>query len=181
MNKFLLTTAIIITFAFYAVNNKSLEIEPIAIVSGSTEINSSKEDENAPSTTKPNNNPVATKPVSAVNPVVKTNPVVVQEPPKTTSKGLYKDGQYTGTYVDAYYGFVQVQVVIEGGKLTDIIFLSYPNDRSTSREINARATVKLRAEAIQIQKASVDIVSGATETSFAFRESLGAALNQAKI
>lgn len=92
----------------------------------------------------------------------------------------YKDGQYTGPVTDAYYGYVQVKAVIQNGKLADVQFLQYPNDRQTSREINSQAMPYLRYEAIQAQNAQVDIISGATDTSQAFRESLAIALTQAK-
>jgi uncharacterized protein with FMN-binding domain len=91
----------------------------------------------------------------------------------------YKDGQYTGSSEDAFYGFVQVLAVISGGKLTDVQFLQYPNDRSTSIQINSQAIPYLKQEAIQAQSANVNIVSGATDTSQAFIQSLSSALSQA--
>lgn len=94
--------------------------------------------------------------------------------------GLYKDGTYTGTSVDVYYGYVQVAAVINGGKITDIKFLNYPKDRSTSLEIANYSLPILKTEAISVQSANVDIVSGATETSKGFKESLASALAQAK-
>ena len=50
--------------------------------------------------------------------------------------GFYKNGTYTGPEVDAYYGLVQVQVVIQNGKITNVQFLEYPHDRRTSQQIN---------------------------------------------
>jgi uncharacterized protein with FMN-binding domain len=99
----------------------------------------------------------------------------------TSASGLYKDGQYDGITADAYYGIVQVRAIIQGGKLTDVQFLSYPNDRSYSREVNGGATPILKSEAIKAQSAQVNIVSGATNTSRAFIESLSSALNTAKV
>ena len=100
--------------------------------------------------------------------------------PTPTPAGHYRDGQYTGGSADAYYGFIQVKAIVSGGRLTDVQFLSYPNDRSTSRAINQQATPMLRQEAIQAQSAQVDIISGATDTSQAFIESLGSALTKAQ-
>jgi len=94
--------------------------------------------------------------------------------------GQYKDGTYTGTRADAFYGYIQVKTTINGGKITDITFLEYPNDQHESRQINSQAMPMLKSEAIQAQSASVDGVSGATDTSQAFEQSLNAALNQAK-
>jgi uncharacterized protein with FMN-binding domain len=98
--------------------------------------------------------------------------------PKPT--GQYIDGTYTGSTADAYYGYVQVQATVSGGKLTAVKFLQYPNDRGTSVYINQQAMPLLQQEAIQVQSANVSGVSGATDTSMAFRESLGAALSKAK-
>ncbi len=94
--------------------------------------------------------------------------------------GLYADGSYTGSAADAYYGTVQVKAVIQGSKITDVVFLQYPNDRSNSISINSQAMPLLTQEAIQAQSAQVDGVSGATFTSGAFKESLAAALALAK-
>lgn len=94
--------------------------------------------------------------------------------------GQYKNGSYTGNVADAYYGYVQVKTVISGGKISDVQFLQHPSDRGTSIEINNYAMPILTQEAIQVQNSNVDIVSGATETSLAFRDSLASALAQAK-
>ena len=94
--------------------------------------------------------------------------------------GIYKDGTYTGTTYNAYYGNVQVSVSIQNGLISDIQFLRYPNDRSQSAYISSVATPYLKQEAIQAQSANVNIVSGATMTSMAFMKSLNSALNQAK-
>lgn len=94
--------------------------------------------------------------------------------------GQYKNGSYTGNVADAYYGNVQVKAVISGGKISDVQFLQHPSDRGTSIEINNYAMPILTQEAVQVQNSNVDIVSGATETSLAFRDSLSSALAQAK-
>lgn len=105
-------------------------------------------------------------------------------PPQPTAtpqpRSRYKDGIYTGSVADAFYGNIQVQAIISGGRLTEVKFLQFPNDRGTSIEINQQADPILAQEAIQAQSAHVDIVSGATDTSHAFIESLQAALNQAQ-
>ncbi len=91
----------------------------------------------------------------------------------------YKDGNYTSPVTDAFYGNVQIKVAINGGKVTDVQFLQYPNDREHSVEVNLRAMPQLRTEAIQTQKSQVDIISGATQTSIAFEQALEAVLQQA--
>ncbi len=101
--------------------------------------------------------------------------------PAITSKSAYKDGEYSGNNADAIYGNLRVKAIINGGKIADVQFLDYPNDRETSIRINTKAMPILTKEAIMVQNAKVDIVSGATQTSEAFRESLASALERAKI
>jgi uncharacterized protein with FMN-binding domain len=103
-------------------------------------------------------------------------------PPNATSttNALYKDGTYTGSVADAFWGNVQVQVVTQKGSITNISFLQYPNERDRSVMINSYADPQLISEAIQAQSATVDIVTGATDSSEAFMQSLSDALSQAK-
>lgn len=120
-----------------------------------------------------NNNTLNTNPTAA--------PQTSQNTPSTASSGQrYKDGTYTGSTADAYYGNIQVQVTISGGKITDVAFLQYPNDNGTSQFINSQAMPMLKSEAIQAQSASVDVVSGASDSSQAFQQSLSNALQQAQ-
>jgi uncharacterized protein with FMN-binding domain len=97
----------------------------------------------------------------------------------TSANMNYKEGTYTGSTVDAFYGNVQVQIVIKSGRIADVQFLQYPNDRSRSIEISNAVMSMLRKEAIQAQSAQVDIVSGASDTSQAFIQSLDSALIKA--
>ncbi len=89
---------------------------------------------------------------------------------------LYKNGNYTGNVADAFYGKLQVEAIIQNGKITDIQFLVYPNTPGHTSEISASSLPILKTEAIASQSANVDIVSGATQTSEAFKESLKTAL-----
>ena len=107
--------------------------------------------------------------------LVRSAPVVVA----AATTGGYADGTHTGPAVDAYYGLVQVQAIVQGGQLVAIKVLKYPSDRRTSVYINHQALPVLRDEAIRAQSAKVDIVSGATLTSRAYIRSLGQALNKA--
>lgn len=97
-----------------------------------------------------------------------------------TITGTYKNGTYTGSIQDAFYGNVQVQVAIANGKISSVNFLQYPNDNRTSQFVNSQAIPMLQQEAIQAQSAKVDIISGASATSQAFQASLSDALAQAK-
>jgi uncharacterized protein with FMN-binding domain len=96
----------------------------------------------------------------------------------TASATAYKDGTYTGDSVAIRWGDVQVKVVVSGGQITDVSFLSYPTDQR-SQAINSQAAPALAQEAVSAQSASVQVVSGATFTSRAFMQSLASALSQA--
>ncbi len=124
-------------------------------------------------------NPIAINPAPVTTTPPVSNPMMGGGTPMM-GQGQYRDGQYTGDSTYAYYGNVQVKAIIQSGKIADVQFLDYPQDRSNSRMINSYAMPLLTQEAIQVQNANVDAVSGATFTSQAFVQSLGAALVQAK-
>ncbi|MGE5333254.1 MAG: FMN-binding protein [Nitrososphaerota archaeon] len=111
---------------------------------------------------------------------IATSPTTSSTTGTTPPGSQYKNGTYTGASADAQWGIVQVQAVVQNGKLADVKFLQYPNERYHSVEINSYAIPQLTTEAIQAQSAQVDAVSGATDTSFAFMQSLGDALQQAQ-
>jgi len=108
------------------------------------------------------------------------SPVSAQPAMLATPSGKYRDGAYTGPTINAYYGLVQVQATVQNGRLTNVVFLQYPNDRRTSIQINNYAMPYLQQEAIQAQSANVNLISGATLTSQAFYYSLRSALQTAQ-
>lgn len=92
----------------------------------------------------------------------------------------YKDGSFIGSATDAFYGTIQVKAIIQNGKIADLQFLQHPDTALRSIAINEIAMPNLKQEAIQAQNASVAIITGATDTSHAFIQSLQSALDQAK-
>ena len=94
--------------------------------------------------------------------------------------GPYKDGTYPGPIANTVFGPVQVQAVIQGGRIANVEILDYPHVRRTSIAINSVAKPRLEQEAVQIQGAQVHLLSGATITARGFVESLRAALNSAR-
>lgn len=108
----------------------------------------------------------------------KINGVIASTTNKTSI--TYKDGTYTGSKVINQYGTVQVQAVILNGKITDIKYLSLPSDLANSQAVSAYASPILKSEAISTQNANVNIVSGATQDSQSFIQSLGSALQSAQ-
>nr|WP_132050141.1 FMN-binding protein [Curtobacterium sp. PhB136] len=89
------------------------------------------------------------------------------------------DGTYTGTAVSTRYGDVQVEVIVAGGKLTEVTALQLTDDDPRSSMISAQAAPVLRQEALTAQSAQIDTVSGATYTSDGYIQSLQSALDQA--
>ncbi len=130
----------------------------------------------AASSGTPPSSPSAPVATSAPSAAVTTQPA----PAPAQPQGQYKNGNYIGSVADAYFGNVQVKAVIKNGAIADVQFLQYPNTHSYSIEVNSQAMPYLTQEAVQSQNANVDIISGATQTSLAFIQSLGDALAQAK-
>ena len=85
-----------------------------------------------------------------------------------------------GPVVDTRYGPVQVELVVAGGKISDVVALQLPTGRRSGQISQAAAPI-LHDEALQAQSAKIDLVSGATYTSDAYTQSLQAAIDQAGI
>ena len=169
MRKFILSAIVIISFSSYALYLHARDDDQAHVIAPSS-IGKSR-------VTTPSAMPVI--PTTAVTQVSTTSQIATPTP-TTKQSSLYKDGSFTGSPADAFYGNIQVQVTIANGKITDVKFLQAPNDRDTSIQINQQADPMLAQEAIQAQSATVDIVSGATDTSQAFIQSMQSALSQAK-
>lgn len=98
--------------------------------------------------------------------------------------------KFTGTAAEAdRWGPIQVAIVIRKTttvaangkkkvtrKMTGITVLTYPSHSSRSKRINDEALPILKQEALSAQSASINAVSGATDSSYAFAESLNAAI-----
>lgn len=165
MKKFMLSVAVLGIFLIYSAgirHQTPVLAKPASLVASGSAPNSSPNPAGSSSTT-----PSGTTGSSTTSP-----------PPASTG-GKYKDGTYTGSVADAYYGNVQVSVTVSGGKITGVKFLQYPNTHSTSVYINQQAMPYLQQEAIQAQSPNVQLISGATFTSQAFVQSLSSALSQA--
>jgi uncharacterized protein with FMN-binding domain len=94
--------------------------------------------------------------------------------------GRYKDGTYSGSVADAFYGQLQIVATVSGGRLTNVAFPVYPDTAGHSVSLSEYALPRLAREALVVQSANVQIVSGATQDSTAFQQSLGSALAQAQ-
>lgn len=127
------------------------------------------------------NNPSLT-PTPSTLPATTSKPTSPGSNPTPTPVQVsgFKDGTYTSPVTDAVYGSLQFKVAISGGKISDIQFLQYPSDNGHSMEVSNYSLPILKQEAIQSQSANVQIVSGATQTSNAFRQAMATVLAQAK-
>lgn len=162
MKKFILSTSVIILFSLYIYLQRNPLVNP-AVPANQV----------APTVTPTKTPTLSIRATTTPAPTVQVTATPVP-------LGKYKDGSYTGSVVDAYYGYIQVRVTVSGGKIANVEFLQYPNDRERSIQINTFAMPILKSEAISAQGANVDIVSGATDSSQAFIQSLASALSQAK-
>jgi uncharacterized protein with FMN-binding domain len=91
-----------------------------------------------------------------------------------------RDGRYPGEDVSMRYGDVQVELVVSGGRITDVQALQLPSDRARSASISQAAGPMLHDEVLQAQSAQIDTLSGATYTSDAYAQSVQAALDKAR-
>ena len=86
-------------------------------------------------------------------------------------------GTFTGDSVDVRYGFVQVKITVENGKITDAQAVKSPtgrNDRYTQMSVPV-----LRQRTLAAQSANISGVSGASFTSYGWYTSLASALAKA--
>ena len=65
-------------------------------------------------------------------------------------------------------------------KMTAVAVPIYPNHTDRSVYINSNALPMLKSEALRAQSANVNLISGATDTSYGFAQSLQAAILKAK-
>jgi uncharacterized protein with FMN-binding domain len=118
------------------------------------------------STTKPS----TAKPAATSN--AQTQAPAVAAP---ATKGV--SGSFTGDSIDVRYGFVQVKITVENGKITDaqaVVAPSGRNDRYTQMSVPV-----LRQRTLAAQSANISGVSGASFTSYGWYTSLASALAKA--
>jgi uncharacterized protein with FMN-binding domain len=161
IKKYIIAAVLVVAFVAYLIfaNRNSTPITATPSFGAPTGTPNAAGPTSLPSTTPPSGNPPSGSP--------------------SASSGQYKDGTYTGVVADAFYGNLQAAAVIQNGALTDITFPQYPTN-GHSAQVAAQALPILKQEAIAAQSANVNIVSGATQDSQAFQQSLASALAQAK-
>ncbi len=98
--------------------------------------------------------------------------------PTPTATTIAPSGTFDGSDVNFRFGDVQVSVVLNAGKITDVKANANP-DTARSTFIDQQAVPQLRQEVLQAQSANIDTVSGATYTTEAYVQSLQDALHKA--
>ncbi len=104
------------------------------------------------------------------------------EPPPTTSTTTGASTNFTvlGASVPTEFGPFQVEIIIEGGEMVDIVTIAEPNDRKSQR-INDYVIPLYEEAVISTQSADIDAISGATVTWGAYTASIQSAMDEAGI
>ena len=115
--------------------------------------------------------PSATKSGTTQTPAANTPAAMPTQATKSVT------GTFTGDSVDVRYGFVQVKITVENGKITDAQAVKAPsgkNDRWTQKAVPV-----LRQQTLAAQSAQITGASGASYTSYGWYTSLASALAKA--
>ena len=112
---------------------------------------------------------------------------------RATTKKIVVSKRFTGSLASVQqWGSLQVTIVVRKTttitgtkkkvtrKLTAVSVPAYPNHTDRSIYINQTALPILKAEALRAQSANINMVSGATDSSDAFAQSLQSAILKAK-
>jgi len=89
------------------------------------------------------------------------------------------DGDFVSDPQTFEWGTLQIKLTIHDGAITAAEALQMPSHRRRSVELSEMAKPILLSEAVQSQKAQVNIVSSATLTSVAFQNAMVSALTKA--
>jgi len=112
---------------------------------------------------------------------------------RATARKIVVTKRFTGSIASVdRWGSLQVTILVRktttitGTKkkvtrrITAVSVPTYPNHTDRSVFINQNALPTLKAEALRAQSANINLVSGATDTSYGFAQSLQAAILKAK-
>ena len=142
-------------------------VDPVAAPSTAT---SSAASPSAPAKSGATTKPTTTKPAATAG-------AQTQAPAPAAPAANSVSGTFTGDSVDVRYGFVQVKITVENGKITDAQAVKSPtgrNDRYTQMSVPV-----LRQRTLAAQSANISGVSGASFTSYGWYTSLASALAKA--
>ena len=89
------------------------------------------------------------------------------------------DGTYNGQTINTRYGTIQVNAVIAGGKIADVVAVKLTDQGRQSVSISNQAAPMVRQEVLSAQSAKVSNIGGATYTTQGYLQSLQSALDAA--
>jgi uncharacterized protein with FMN-binding domain len=98
-----------------------------------------------------------------------------------TSTSRSSPATFTGDVASTRWGPVQVQITVQGGKITQSRAVQYPQNNNRDAMINGYALPILDQEVVQQQSAAIDTISGATVTTGGYLQSLQSAIDQAHL
>lgn len=87
---------------------------------------------------------------------------------------------FKGPTEDTQHGPVQVSILVKSKKIVNVKATIAPNEDGRSPYLQTHAVPVLKREVLAAQSAKVNTVSGATETSEAYIQSLQSAIKQAR-
>jgi uncharacterized protein with FMN-binding domain len=90
-----------------------------------------------------------------------------------------EDGDYLSDKHEFEWGDLKVRISVHGGQITGVQILQYPDHRSQSLYLSQMAGPILESELIKSQQSQVDIVSSATDTTYAFQDTIANAIAKA--
>lgn len=120
----------------------------------------------------------ATKPAATATKAPATKsaaPAATQAP--AADSGKASSGTFLGDPYTMRYGTVQVQITINGGKITDAVAVTAPGGRD--QRYTDMAIPVMRQKTLAAQSANITGVSGASYTAYAWYISLQSALKKA--
>jgi uncharacterized protein with FMN-binding domain len=89
------------------------------------------------------------------------------------------DGDFVSDRHTLMWGDLRVKISIQGGAIRGMQVLQFPDHRSQSLYLSQLSLPVLQSEVIKNQKAQVDVVSSATDTSYTFQDAVADAITKA--
>ena len=96
-----------------------------------------------------------------------------------SAKGTLHDGTWTSDTIPTNWGPIQVELVVENGRITDVASIQYPQSRSRSLQISRNSLPIYAEQVVSLQNARVNSVSGATQTARGFQQAVQTAIQKA--
>jgi uncharacterized protein with FMN-binding domain len=96
-----------------------------------------------------------------------------------TAKGAFHDGTWVSDVIPTNWGPIQVEMLVENGRITDVASIQYPQSRSRSLQISRASLPNYAEQVVSMQNARVNSISGATQTAQGFQQAVQTAIQKA--